>query len=93
MILAYRPRRAGGWVPLIHVGLDRTQADSRKSKREDDRVLSGLGVCADSNDGQALIGWIGQGSRQGREAIEGKDADEGAERCFSGYGRGRRKED
>ena len=38
--------------------------------------------------GRLLLGWIGQGSRKGREAMEGKDADEGAERGFRGKAAG-----
>ena len=41
--------------------------------------------------GRLLSGWIGQGSREGREAMEGKDADEGAERCFRGKAAGDEK--
>ena len=93
MILAYRLRRAGRWVLLVHVGLDRMQANSRISKKEDDRVLSGLGVCADSNGGQALIRMDRAGFSRRARGDGRKRRGRGGGKMLSGDGRGRQKED
>ena len=92
MILAYQPRRAGGWAPLVHVGLDRMQADSRISKKEDNRVLSGLGVYVGSNGRQALIEMDRAGFSQRARGDGRKRCGRGGGKMLSGEGRGRQKE-
>ena len=75
------------------MGLDRMQADSQISKREDDRMLSGPRVCADSNGGQALIGMDRTGFSQRARGDGRKRRGRGGGKMLSGEGRERWKED
>ena len=68
------------------------QADRRLSKRKDDRVLSGLGVGADSNGGQALMGMDRAGFSEGARGAGRKRLVRRGGKRLSGEGRGRRKE-
>ena len=67
-------------------------ADRRLSKREDDRVLSGLGVGANSNGGQALIGMDRAGFSERARDDGRKRLVRGGGKRLSGEGCGRRNE-
>ena len=58
-----------------------------------DRVLLGLGVCADTQGGQVLIGMDRAGFSERARGDGRKRRGRGGGKMLSGDGRGRRKED